>query len=89
MIKLIAAEHIKDREIRLRFSDRSVGIFDFTAFVDAGKPMTEPLRNAEYFRRFYLELGALCWPNGFELSAGSLQRKLEEAGKLQRPSEAA
>jgi hypothetical protein len=89
MIKIVAADYVKDHEIRLRFSDDSSGVLDFAPFVQAGTPMTEPLRDLDFFRRFYLELGALAWPNGFDLSAASLQRRLEEAGRLTRPSAAA
>ena len=89
MIKLVAAERVTDREIRLEFSDRSRGTFDFTPFLDAATPMTAPLRAPEFFRQFFIELGALAWPNGFDLSAESLQRRLSELGRLERPSAAA
>jgi hypothetical protein len=29
-----------------------------------------------------IELGALSWPNGLELSADSIHRRLEDQGKL-------
>lgn len=83
MIELVAAERLNDHEIRLRFSDDSRGTLDFTPFLDANTPMTVPLRDAAFFSRFYLELGALAWPNGFDLSAESLQRRLEESGRLE------
>ena len=59
MIKIVAAEYVNDREIRLRFLDDSSGTVDFSPFLDAGTAMTEPLRDPEFFRRFFLELGAL------------------------------
>ena len=59
-------------------------LFDFAAFVDAGTEMTLPLREPEFFARCFIELGALAWPNGFDLSAGSLHRRLEETGELRR-----
>lgn len=89
MIKLVAAEYVNDHEIRLRFSDDSHGVFEFAPFLDARTPMTEPLRDPAFFRQFFLELGALAWPNGFDLSAASLQQKLEEGGRLHRSSAAA
>lgn len=89
MIKLIAAELVDEREIRLRFSDNSSGTLDFSPFLDANTPMTAPLRDPAFFRRFFLELGALAWPNGFDLSAASLQRRLDEGGRLTRSSAAA
>lgn len=89
MIKLVAAERVNDHEIRLRFSDDSRGTLDFAPFLDANTPMTAPLRDPVFFGRFFMELGALAWPNGFDLSAESLQRRLEEGGRLERPSAAA
>lgn len=92
MIKIVAADHVNDHEIRLLFSDDSDdshGVFEFTPFLEAGTPMTEPLRDPAFFRRYFLELGALAWPNGFDLSASSLQKRLEESGRLHRSSAAA
>jgi hypothetical protein len=47
--------------------------------------MVQPLRDPDYFKRFFLDEGALAWPNGFDLSAESLHRRLAEADRLQRP----
>ena len=60
-----------------------------TPFVEAGTAMTEPLREPAFFSKAFIELGALAWPNGFELSAESLYRRLGEAGALQRGTAAA
>jgi hypothetical protein len=30
--------------------------------------LLEPLRDAGYFQRFFIDAGALCWPNGLEFS---------------------
>ena len=84
MIKLTSIEASKDRCLLLRFSDGAQGILDFTPFIDAGTAMTEPLREPAYFAKAFIELGALAWPNGFELSAESLYRRLGEKGALQR-----
>lgn len=89
MIKLIAVEPKGERRLLLRFSDGAWGVCDFTPFVDAGTEMTEPLRDPVFFARVYIELGALAWPNGFDLSAESLHRRLGEAGALRRGSAAA
>lgn len=86
MIKLVAADLVNDHEIRLIFSDESSGTFDFSPFLEANTQMTAPLRDPDFFRQFFLELGALAWPNGFDLSAESLQRRLDEGGRLSRSS---
>ena len=44
--------------------------------------MVMPLANDAFFRQFSLELGALCWPNGFDLSARGIQHRLKERNKL-------
>lgn len=89
MISLISAEHVGNCEIRLGFSDKTGGVLDLRVLVDAGTSMTEPLRDPAYFKRFFIEAGALAWPNGFDLSARSLQSRLREAGRLEDRSAAA
>lgn len=89
MIKIVTADVLNDHEIRLRFSDDTGGVVDFRPFLSAGTPMTEPLRDPAFFRRAFLEMGALAWPNGFDLSAESLRRRLDEGGRLARSSAAA
>ena len=44
--------------------------------------MVRPLRDPAFFRRVFLELGAVCWPNGFELSPSSIQLELRAQGRL-------
>lgn len=89
MIKLKAVEPKGDYRLLLRFSDGTAGVYDFAPFVDAATEMTAPLRDPAFFAQYFIELGALAWPNGFDLSAESLHRRLEEVGALRRDAEAA
>ncbi|MGH7744765.1 MAG: DUF2442 domain-containing protein [Candidatus Dormibacteria bacterium] len=89
MIKLIAIEPKKDYEVLLRFSDGASGTFDFSPFAGAGTEMTEPLRDPAFFKRCFIELGAIAWPNGFDMSAGSLHQRLRDDGKLRFDDKAA
>ena len=89
MIKIIKAEYLKNYRIRLFFSDGSHGDFDATDMLRGTGSLLAPLHDTAYFSDFFLELGALCWKNGMELSADSLQRKLEEAGLLKKDQIAA
>jgi hypothetical protein len=84
MIKLTSIDPGNDRCLLLHFSDGARGILDFTPFIAVETAMTEPLREPAFFAKAFIELGALAWPNGFELSAESLYRRLGEAGSLQR-----
>jgi hypothetical protein len=89
MIKLIAIEPKQGYGMLLRFSNGACGTFDFTPFVEAGTEMTEPLRDPAFFKRCFIEAGALAWPNGFDMSAGSLHQRLRDEGKLHRDPKAA
>jgi hypothetical protein len=89
MIKLVAVEPKDHARLLLRFSDGAWGIYDFAPFIDADTEMTAPLAEPAFFARHFIEAGALAWPNGFDLSAGSLYRRLKEAGALHQSVEAA
>lgn len=89
MIKLKSVESKGDYRLLLRFSDGTAGVYDFAPFVDAATEMTAPLADPAFFGRYFIELGALAWPNGFDLSAESLRRRLEQTGGLHRDAEAA
>jgi hypothetical protein len=89
MIKLKAVESKGGYRLLLRFSDGTAGVYDFTPFIDADTEMTALLGDPQFFSQYFIELGALAWPNGFDLSAESLRRGLEAAGQLRRGAEAA
>lgn len=84
MIKIVRAQVVRDAVVHLQFSDGTEGDYDLTDLIARNTIMVRPLRDHDYFRRCFLELGALCWPNGFELSAPSLHRKLQEHGGLRQ-----
>jgi len=89
MIKLVAIEPKSETRLLLRFSDKAWGIYDFAHLIDADSEMTAPLRDPVFFARHFIEAGSLAWPNGFDLSAESLYRRLEASGDLRRDAQAA
>ncbi len=84
MIKLVSIRPSDSDEIDLVFSDGATGRWSAAALIGRDTGLTRPLADPAYFRRAFIEAGALCWPNGLELSARSLHRRLDEAGKLVR-----
>jgi Protein of unknown function (DUF2442) len=89
MIKVVHAQWAGDSKVSLAFSDGSDGVYDFASMLSKDTALTRPLRNAEMFKRFFLELGALCWPNGLELSASKLHSELVASGSLLHSEKAA
>lgn len=82
MIKIVQARLLDPAKITLRFSDGSEGVFDAGPLLQGSGSLLAPLRSPEYFARFFLELGALCWPNGLELSPTALYQELKAGGNL-------
>lgn len=78
MIKIIQAEYLHDKIIQVHFSDRSWGDYDLLSLVEKQSELTKVLQDDAFFQQFYLEMGALCWRNGLELSPGNIHRKLQK-----------
>ena len=89
MIKIIKAVAATDARIKLVFSDDSFGELDLQPLIDRNTVLTAALADPAFRARCYLELGALCWPNGLELSAASIHQQLSADGRLQSAAKAA
>ncbi len=76
MLKLLTARYVGDFQVRLEFSDGTCGDFDGQALLQRTGSLLEPLRDASYFQRCFIDAGALCWPNGLELSAVRLRQNI-------------
>jgi hypothetical protein len=73
VIKLLDVKPISAHRLELTFSDHSHGIFDGESYLSSRQgPLLENLRDPAYFARCFVDAGALCWPNGLELSAARL-----------------
>lgn len=84
MIKLTGLEPTGEAGLELRFSDGSHGAWSAAELIARDTVLTRPLADTVYFRRAFLEAGALAWPDGLELSADGLHLQLAEAGALVR-----
>lgn len=84
MIKLTRLDIAGSDTLALTFSDGAHAIWSAAHLIARDTVMTRPLSDPAYFARAFIESGALAWPNGFELSADSLHRRLTEAGALIR-----
>jgi hypothetical protein len=82
LTKVTRLEKLGGFRLRVRFNDGSEGVHDFTAMVREPGSALEPLRDAQYFARVFLEFGAPTWPNGFDIAPEWLRREMEAAGDL-------
>jgi hypothetical protein len=84
MIELVRILVEGPATLRLVFSDGCSGRWSAAELIARDTVMTRPLADPAWFARAFVAAGALAWPNGFELSASSLYRRLEEQGALGR-----
>ena len=78
VIKLLYVKTIAPHQLDLRFSDHSHGVFDGAHYLSSLQgPLLENLSDPAYFARCFVDAGALCWPNGLELSAARLHELVD------------
>lgn len=80
MIKVLTARYLGAFKIALEFSTNESGVFDASDLLKRDGILLNPLRNEEFFQRFFVDAGALAWPHGLELAPGRLY---EQAFALQ------
>jgi hypothetical protein len=83
MVDVLRLKALDGRKLWLRFTDSCEGVFDLSDFIGEGGPMVEPLRDADYFARAFVEMGAPTWPNGLDLDPINLYMEMRKAGLLQ------
>ena len=64
------AEYRGDYRIHVTFNDGKSGTVDFVEWIDG--PVFEPLKDAEYFQRFFIDGGTVSWPNGADVAPETL-----------------
>ena len=74
---VIRAEYRGEYRIHLTFSDGLEDTVDFSQWFDG--PVFEPLKDPEYFQRFFLEGGTVVWPNGADVAPETLYDRVRSA----------
>lgn len=67
---VMRAEYRGGYRIHLTFSDGIKGTLDFGRWLEG--PVFEPLKDTEYFQRFFLDGGTVAWPNGAGIAPETL-----------------
>lgn len=84
MIDVVSVKALGEFKLRVAFSDNSVGVHDFSSTTARDGEMVRPLKDPAFFARVFVELGALTWPNGFDLDPIALHDRMASAGELHR-----
>jgi hypothetical protein len=82
MIDVVSVKALGGYRLRVGFSDGSAGVHDFSATAARDGEMVRPLKDPAFFARVFVELGALTWPNGFDLDPIALHDRMAAAGEL-------
>ena len=73
MIKVLNARLTSPFTLEIYFSDHTHGVFDANAYLASRSgTLLDKLREPAYFNRLFIDAGALCWPNGLEISPARL-----------------
>lgn len=72
---VIHAEYRGGHQIHLAFSDGVERTLDFSLWLDG--PIFEPLKDPNYFQRFFLEAGTVTWPNGADIAPETLYERAQ------------
>jgi hypothetical protein len=82
MIDVVSVKPLSGFRLHVVFSNSAAGDHDFSSTVSRSGEMVLPLRNPDFFARVFIELGALAWPNGFDLDPIALHDRMLAAGEL-------
>lgn len=69
------AEYRGDYCIHMTFNDGKSGTIDFVQWLEG--PIFEPLKDTEYFQRFFLDGGTVAWPNGADIAPETLYEQAQ------------
>ena len=70
---VIEARYVRDHTVWVRFKDGSEGEVDLSS--ELWGPVFEPLKDVNYFKRFFIEAGTIVWPNGADIAPETLHAR--------------
>jgi hypothetical protein len=67
---VVNAEYLGEFQVRVTFNDGTQDVLDLSQWFEGR--IFQPLKDPEYFRRFFVEGGAITWPNGADIAPETL-----------------
>jgi hypothetical protein len=68
--------------IHLTFNDNLQGTVDLESWLEG--PIFEPLKDQNYFQRFFLDGGTVVWPNGADIAPETLHEAVKRSRAAQQ-----
>ena len=79
---VIRAKYGGGFRIHLTFNDNLQGTVDLESWLEG--PIFEPLKDQDYFQRFFLAGGTVVWPNGADIAPETLYEAVKRTPAAQQ-----
>ena len=79
LAQVIGARHVSDFIVSTRFDDGTEKRIDVSQWFKG--PVFEPLKEANFFKKFFIEAGTLAWHNGVDIAPEALYAAPEVSKK--------
>lgn len=76
---IVRAVYVRDYVIDLTFNDGLSAEIDFSQFLFGS--VFEPLKQASYFKKFFLDGWTIAWPNGADVAPETLYEMAQKQSK--------
>ena len=73
---VIQAKYKKDYMIEVEFDNGKKGVVDCKKWLHG--PIFEPVKDKNYFKKFFVDGWTISWPNGADIAPESLYAALKE-----------
>jgi len=60
------AKYVKGHLIEIQFNDGTKKVIDFEPWLTG--PIFRPLKNKDYFKKFFIDGPTIAWPNGADIA---------------------
>ena len=64
------AQYVKGYLIAVKFNDGTKKVIDFEPWLTG--PIFKPLKNKDYFKKFFVDGPTIAWPNGADIAPETL-----------------